>query len=193
MLDEVMEARTIIERMGRFPLYFTSNVDYELMKATKQAILQIHDILEVGKLLDTVKNIIIFNDSLFSHEIGNNIFDNYVNSLIYLKTLNLKIKDSINNFGEVLDTASDTLFSIRKNIRDKEKQIQIKLQEIISKNQSKLTQSVVSMRHDRYVISVKNDFKNSIKGITHDTSSSGETVYIEPLIIFEINKNSDLT
>ena len=45
------------------------------------------------------------------------------------------------------------------------------------------------MRHDRYVISVKNDFKNSIKGITHDTSSSGETVYIEPLIIFEINNH----
>ena len=189
MLDEVMEARTIIERMGRFPLYFSSDVDYELMKTTKHGILQIHDILEVGKLLDTVKNIIIFNDSLFTHEIGNNIFDNYVNSLIYLKNLNLKIKDSINNFGEILDTASDTLFQIRKNIRDKEKQIQIKLQEIIQKNQSKLTQSVVSMRHDRYVISVKNDFKNSIKGITHDTSSSGETVYIEPLVIFEINNH----
>ena len=65
----------------------------------------------------------------------------------------------------------------------------MKLSEIISKNQSKLTQTVVSMRHDRYVISVKNDFKNSIKGITHDTSSSGETVYIEPLVIFEINNH----
>lgn len=187
MLDETFEAKTIIERMGRFPLYFSSNVDYELMKTTKHGMLQIHDILEVGKLLDTVKNIIIFNDSLVSHEITNNIFDNYVNSLVYLKILNLKIKDSINNFGEVLDTASDNLFQIRKSIRDKEKQIQTKLQEIIQKNQSKLTQSVVSMRHDRYVISVKNDFKNSIKGITHDTSSSGETIYIEPLVIFEIN------
>ena len=187
MLDETSEAKTIIERMGRFPLYFSSNVDYELMKTTKKGTLIIKDILEVGKLLDTVKNIIIFNDSLVSHDISNEIFDNYVKALVYLKTLNLKIKDTINNFGEILDTASDELFSIRKRIKDSEKQIQVKLQEIISKNQSKLTQTVVSMRHDRYVISVKNDFKNSIKGITHDTSSSGETIYIEPLVIFEIN------
>ncbi|MBO4667696.1 MAG: endonuclease MutS2 [Bacilli bacterium] len=187
MLDETMEAKTIIERMGRFPLYFTSNVDYELMKTTKRGLLQIHDILEVGKLLDTVKNIIIFNDSLFSHEISNDILNNYVLALIYLKNLNLRIKESINSFGEVLDSASTELFQIRKKIKDSEKSIQTKLQEIISKNQSKLTQTVVSMRHDRYVISVKNDFKNSIKGITHDTSSSGETIYIEPLVIFEIN------
>ena len=187
MLNETMEAKTIIERMGRFPLYFNTNVDYELMKTTKRGVLQVHDILEVGKLLDTVKNIIIFNDTLFSHEINNQIFDNYCQALIYLKNLNLRIKDTINTFGEILDTASFELAQIRKRIKENEKAIQTKLQEIISKNQSKLTQTVVSMRHDRYVISVKNDFKNSIKGITHDTSSSGETVYIEPLVIFEIN------
>ena len=98
MLSETVEAKTILERIGRFPLYYSSNVDYELMKATKKGVLLPHDILEVGKLLDTVKNILIFNDSLVSHEIVNEIFDNYVNSLEYLKVLKLRIKDTINNF-----------------------------------------------------------------------------------------------
>ena len=58
---------------------------------------------------------------------------------------------------------------------------------LVSKNSSKLTQALVTIRNDRFVIPVKNDFKNSIKGLIHDTSSSGETVYIEPLIILEMN------
>lgn len=189
MLDETCEALTIIERMGRFPLYFSEDVSYYLMKTTKFGVLQIREILEVQNLLNTVKNIFIFNESLNSHEIKNDIFSNYLNGLVYLKELNKRIRDSINTFGEILDTASDALLFIRKAIKDTEKAISTKLQEIIQRNTSKLTQTVVSMRHDRYVISVKNDFKNSIKGIAHDQSASGETVYIEPLIICELNNH----
>lgn len=187
MLNQTDEASKIIQRMGRFPLFFENDISYLINKASKFAILQIDEILEVGKLLDTVKNIIIFNDSLVSHQIDNYYFNNFVNQINYPKDLNLKIKNSINTFGEVLDSASANLEFIRRNIRNTEKGIQAKLHEIVSKNASKLTQSIISIRNDRYVIPVKNDFKNSIKGITHDESASGETVFIEPMIICEMN------
>ena len=89
--------------------------------------------------------------------------------------------------GVIPNEAASLLRDIRKRIKDTEKNIQSKLQEIIAKNASKLTQSVVSIRNDRYVIPVKNDYKNTIKGIVHDQSSSGETIFIEPQIICELN------
>ena len=187
MLNQTDEASKIIQRLGRFPLYFKDDVSYLINKASKNGILQIDEILEVGKLLDSVKNIIIFNDSLNSQQIDHFYFNCFVNQINYPKDLNLKIKRSINTFGEVLDTASANLEFIRKNIHNLEKGIQAKLHEIVAKNSSKLSQSIISIRNDRYVIPVKNDFKNSIKGIIHDESASGETVFIEPMIICEMN------
>ena len=187
MLNQTDEAAKIILRNGRFPLLFNDNISLYINKATKEAILQISEILEVVKMLDTVKNIFIFNDSLINLHIDNYYFNNYVNLLNYPKALNLKIKNAINSFGEILDSASANLKFIRDNIKNIEKNIQAKLHEILSKNASKLSSNIISIRNDRYVIPVKNDFKNAIKGITHDQSSSGETVFIEPLIVFELN------
>ena len=186
-LEEVDEASKLIERMNQFPLYFNSDILYILDKTSKHGVLSVEELLEVGKLLDSVKNIFIYDESLSNALIDHPYFTKTIENLVYLKQLNLRIKEIVNPFGEILDDASPLLKDIRKRIRDTEKGIQSKLQEIISKNSSKLTQSIVSIRNDRYVIPVKNDYKNTIKGIVHDQSSSGETVFIEPQIICELN------
>lgn len=186
-LEEVDEASKLIERMNQFPLYFNSDILYILDKTNKHGVLSVEELLEVGKLLDSIKNIFIYDESLSNALIDHSYFTKSIQNLVYLKSLNLRIKEIVNPFGEILDDASPLLKDIRKRIRDTEKGIQSKLQEIISKNASKLTQTVVSIRNDRYVIPVKNDYKNTIKGIVHDQSSSGETVFIEPQIICELN------
>ncbi len=187
MLNEVDEAYKIIMRMGRFNIYFKGNILFSISKAYKKGILSIEEILNVSKLLDTIKNLITFNSNLLSNEIENTLFSTYVNQLVYNKNLNLKIKSSINEFGEVLDKASNELFDIRTTIKRLEKDIMLKLNEIISRNSSKLSDSIISIRNDRYVIPVKSDFKNAIKGIIHDESISGGTVFLEPSSVCEIN------
>lgn len=186
-LNEVDEASKLIQRMNQFPLYFNNNIYYLLDKTKKYGVLSAEELLEIGKLLDTVKNIFIYDESLSNALINHEFFSKNIEELVYLKNLNLRIKEIVNPFGEILDDASPLLRDIRKRIKDTEKNIQSKLQEIIAKNASKLTQSVVSIRNDRYVIPVKNDYKNTIKGIVHDQSSSGETIFIEPQIICELN------
>ena len=187
MLDETDEASVIIQRMGRFELSFTKDILMYVKRANKSVMLSIDELLELGRYLDSVKNLIIYANNLKSYDISSIIFQSYVANLSYSKALNLRIKEVISPFGEILDTASIELRQIRKQITDTEKNINSKLNEIVSKNSSKLTQALVTIRNDRFVIPVKNDFKNSIKGLIHDTSSSGETVYIEPLIILEMN------
>lgn len=186
-LEKVDEASKLILRMQKFPLYFNSDINYILDKTKKFGVVTVEELLEVGKFLDSIKNIMIYEDSLTNALIPHPYFLEKVNLLIYFKELNLRIKEIASPFGEILDSASPLLKNIRKQIVDTEKNIQQKLQEIVSKNSSKLSQTVVSIRNDRYVIPVKNDFKNAIKGITHDQSSSGETVFIEPQIICELN------
>lgn len=186
-LEKVDEASKLILRMQKFPLYFNSDINYILDKTKKFGVVTVEELLEVGKFLDSIKNIMLYEESLTNALIPHPYFLEKVNLLIYFKELNLRIKEIVSPFGEILDNASPLLKDIRKRIVDTEKNIQLKLQEIVSKNSSKLSQTVVSIRNDRYVIPVKNDFKNTIKGITHDQSSSGETVFIEPQIICELN------
>ena len=186
-LDEVDEASIIIQRLNRFPLFFTKDTRIYINKTQKYGILSSFELLEIGKLLDTTKSISIFNDSLEGYEIKHDSLSFYNDLLIYNKSLNLRIKEIVNNFGEILDSASLELAKIRKDIANTVKTIQVKLVQIVNENASKLTSTIISSRNDRYVIPVKNDFKNQVKGIVHDISSSGETVFIEPLIICELN------
>lgn len=186
-LVEVEEATILIQRMQRFPLFFSSDVEYLLKKVSKSGVLVESELLEIGRFLDTIKSNQMFYDSLVDSKINAENFGKYIDKLIYPKELNIRIKEIITPYGEIKDDASSELAQIRKKIKDHEKNIQLKLQEIVSKNSSKLTQSIISIRNDRYVIPVKNDFKNTVKGIIHDQSASGETVFIEPTIIFNLN------
>jgi len=186
-LNEVDEAAVLIQRMGRFPLYFRGDIGYFLSLIHKSGMITEIDLAEIGKFLDTVKSNQIYLDSLESNKIPCSLYKEYFLRMQYPKELNLRIKEIVNQYGEIQDTASIKLREIRKSIREMEKTIQSKLQEMLAKNASKLTSATISLRNDRYVIPVKSDFKNAIPGIIHDQSASRETVFIEPLAIFEIN------
>ena len=136
---------------------------------------------------DTIKNIEIYVNNTQNALIECNYLKDYTKDLYYPKNLNLRIKEIITPYGEILDSASPNLRIIRNGIKETEKAIQSKLQEILSKSSSKLSQATISIRDDRYVIPVKNDFKSSIKGIIHGESASGETVYVEPIVVCNLN------
>ena len=178
-LNQVDEASKLIFRMGRFPLYFVEDVTEIFDKVKKYGVVLVEELLLVRKFIDTIRDIEIYINSLDNALISHPNIDTIIEDLYYPKKLNLRIKEIIDYTGEILDSASPNLKNIRRQIKETEKNIQNKLQEIISKNSSKLTQSIVSIRDDRYVIPVKNDFKGSIKGIVHGESSSGETVLLE--------------
>jgi len=186
-LNEVDEAVILQQRMGRNPIYFNVDLSLILSKVSKSGVLSEEEVLAVGQLLDTIKDHIIYYEKLEAAGINGDFFKLKLDLMEYYKDLNLNIKKIITPYGEIKDDASILLRDIRKQQLDTEKNINSKLQEIVSKNLSKLSSNIVSIRNNRFVIPVKNDFKNSIKGIIHDQSASGETVFIEPLIINQLN------
>lgn len=186
-LNEVDEAVILLQRLQRFPLYFRSDIKRILGLINKSHVITIEELIEINKFFDTLKANQVFLDSINNLKINASYFQNNIEKLYYPKELNLEIKNIITPYGEIKDTASTELFNIRKSIRELEKNIQNKLQEYLAKHSSKLTETLISIRNDRYVIPVKNEHKNAIPGVIHDQSASGETFFIEPLVINELN------
>jgi len=101
------------------------------------------------------------------------------------------IEKAIDDNAEVRDSASARLAIIRRDLRVSFDRLQNKLNRIVSakSNQPMLQESLVTMRNGRYVIPLKAEHKGKIKGIVHDSSASGATLFIEPLETVELNNH----
>lgn len=186
LLDETDEAyRFIIKH--RFP--GISNID-DLEEDFK--LLEIghffspRKLLEVWKLLNTsrfLKNLISEEESIEYK----NIFE-LLNSLKISIQLERDLEISIISEDEISDDASSDLKRIRRMIKSKNDLIRDRLNQLISTS-DKLMDNLYTLRDGRYVVPVRSEFKNSFKGIVHDQSSSGQTVFIEPMFVVDLNND----
>ena len=188
LLDETSEAISLIERNNTPPIAEIADVEVYIK------LLEANNSLSAKALLDIVN---ILN---MSQELKEYFFDFtddplYPNLSIYFSDLytntNIisKIKSSILDENTIADNASSTLGEIRRKERKLETDIKNKLNNILhSSTYSKYMQeNIVTIRNNRYVIPVKSEYRSQVKGFVHDMSSSGSTVFIEPLGIFELN------
>jgi DNA mismatch repair protein MutS2 len=95
----------------------------------------------------------------------------------------------IDERGEILDSASETLARVRRELREAHSHLMEKLQRIIgtSANQPFLQEAIITQRQGRYVIPLRAEFKGRIAGLVHDQSGSGATIFVEPLAVVDLN------
>ena len=98
-----------------------------------------------------------------------------------------RIEETISEEGEVLDTASPTLRKLRFDIRGANQRLQDRLRTLVNEFGHALQEPIVTIRNDRYVIPVKAENRGQVRGIVHDQSASGATVFIEPMVVVELN------
>lgn len=98
-----------------------------------------------------------------------------------------RIEEAISEQGEVLDTASPTLRKLRFDIRGANQRLQDRLRTLVHDFAPALQEPLVTIRNDRYVIPVRAESKGTVRGIVHDQSASGATVFIEPMAVVELN------
>ncbi|WKZ47323.1 MAG: endonuclease MutS2 [Anaerolineales bacterium] len=89
--------------------------------------------------------------------------------------------------GEVLDSASPKLADLRREIRVAHGRLMSRLQRYLTESANKLQEPIITQRDGRYVIPLRAEFKGSIKAVVHDQSSSGATLFVEPLPVVELN------
>lgn len=145
--------------------------------------LTVREILEVCRVLTAARALTEYRNR------EQNALDNYFDALTANKTLENKIARSFDSDGNLNDTATDKLYDIRRKIRTAQNRVRDSLQRYISgEHYSKyLQEQIITVRNGRFVIPVKAEYKNEIKGLVHDSSSSGATLFIEPVGVVEAN------
>lgn len=149
--------------------------------------LSMGQLLQIMRTLRTARNL---QNSLFvDYGIDVSALQNRAYALYVDKTLEDDIDFSILSEDEMNDKASDELFAIRKKIKAINADIKQKLQSYTKNGElSKYLQdSIVTLRGDRYVIPVKQEYKSFVSGIVHDQSATGATLFVEPMAIVQLN------
>ena len=187
LLNETEEMRKNIIKYGEVPFGGITDIRAYVNKSSIGGVLTASEVLQILFTIDAYKNINLYYRNLKNAYIEVNYLKKYLDNLIDLSFLSKNIRAIMDDNGVILDSASDLLFQIRRQKKTEKERLKSKLQEVLQSKKDQLTDNIIVIRNDRMCVCVKVDFKNSFKGIIHDESSSGTTVYIEPLSTVEIN------
>ncbi|MBR3133911.1 MAG: endonuclease MutS2 [Clostridia bacterium] len=191
-LFETTEAVCLNHSCGSLPIFEIDDQTLNIKKLKSKINLSAKSLIEIATILKTARelkkyskdsNVEIPHISIFFEELYSN------------DSIETKIFKSIISENEIADNASSTLASIRRNKKNIELAIRNKLNAMIhSSSYSKyIMDPIVTIRNERFVIPIKEEYRVKVKGFVHDVSSSGSTLYIEPLPTFEMNnKLNDL-
>lgn len=188
-LSETEEALNILYRCNTPPISEIADNTKNLKAIESYSTLSIKSILELTNILKMSEELkkYFYNDFLNANEFA---YLSDISSKLYSNSSIIeKISYSIIDENTIDDRASKNLASIRKKQRNIEQDIKAKLNTFLhSSTYSKYIQeNVITIRNERYVIPVKDEYRGQIKGFVHDVSSSGSTVFIEPIAVFELN------
>lgn len=179
------DARSLLDIKGMPPFGDVHDMKDICERAEKGAALSARELLYVASvlrssrmLLDYIRNNKTFDTSL----------DDIFERLIPSRALEDKISRAIISEDMIADEASSTLADIRRKMRGASNKIKEILQRYVGGSHAKfLQENIVTMRNGRYVVPVKAEHKNDIKGLLHDSSSSGATLFIEPIAVVDAN------
>lgn len=188
-LQETQEAVNLISRNNSPSFCEIDDITVHLKNLESNNILLIKSLLElmtIFKLSQELKD--YFNKDFINKEDFPILSDLFI-GLYSNKDIVNKINSCIIDENTIDDKASKTLSSIRKKQKNLEQDIRNKLNQMIhSSTYSKYIQeNIVTIRNDRFVIPVKEEYRSQIKGFVHDISNAGSTLFIEPIAIFEMN------
>ena len=189
-LTYTTEAISLLYRKGNIPISDIPNITISIKNIESSNILSPISLLNIAKFLKIsreVKEYFFSSDDLdlTSYTKLYDLFD-----LLYTnKNIEEKIFSVILDENTISDTASPKLASIRKQSKKLEQDIRDKLNSFIhSSTYSKyIMEPIITIRANRYVIPIKEEYRSQVKGFIHDISSSGSTVFIEPISVFELN------
>jgi len=183
---ETAEAVTLLEEKANVNLQGVRDVREPVIQAQRAVIIEPSILLDIRYTLrrgTTLKRTLGRMTATFP------LLSELAGDIEECRELQSSIEKAVDDHAEIKDTASARLAIIRRDLKIAFERLQNRLNRIITNksNQVKLQEAIITMRSGRYVIPLKTEYKGKIKGIVHDSSSSGATLFIEPLETVELN------
>jgi len=184
-LNETESATLFLARFGSPSFNGITDITHSCKRAASGSVLSIKELLNIGAVLKCARNISEF----FENRTDGTPFESYVQNIYINKYFEDKISTSFVSEEEVADTASTALREIRRKKLNARSRIRSVLDGLIhsQSHQKYLQDAIITIRNDRFVLPVKAEYKNEIGGLVHDISSSGATLFIEPVQVVAAN------
>ncbi len=185
-LKQISELKALLDEEGDIPLEEFQDIKSALHRSSKEGILEGKDLIEITQILRVTNKIKkFFQRRSKSHPLLYQL--SY--PLVELTPLERNISKCFDLDGELLDSASPTLKRLRRKATTLRTRITKKLNVIINSptNAKILQDHFYTIRSERYVIPLRADARAKFKGIVHDSSASGATIFVEPLELVELN------
>lgn len=186
LLSETAEATKLLYDYGVNPSFNVDDVTDSIRYAEKQSTLSIKELMSIVTVLRVSSEV---KQAVCRSSVELPILFEFGSNIYTADILADEIDNAILNDEELRDTASPDLLSIRNAIRRGNEKLKDKIISIINNKtiSQYLQDSIVTKRNDRYVIPVKSEYRTFVRGIVHDQSASGQTIFVEPAEVVEMN------
>lgn len=189
-LDETDDGAHIYRLNHTIPIPKLVDITPSIKRLEIGANLNGKELAQVSAVLNAILVINRFFENLETEKVELHVLYEEVKTFSNLPEITVQLKKSVDDSGKILDSASGTLSSIRRQISRLEGNIKSKMESFTHGKQSKyLSDPIITIRDDRYVIPVKAEYKQKIGGIVHDQSTSGQTIYLEPASVVGLNND----
>ena len=187
-VEETEDGADLLRLVGGIPLPELADVSPQLKRLKVQASLNGTELAQITQVLRTSMAVQNFFEGLVEKKIRLRTIDNLATSLVTIPEVTRRLARSLDPDGRVTDEASTKLHGVRQLITQTEVDIRHELERYTrGKQAKKLSDPIITIRNDRYVIPVLAQYRNQFGGVVHDQSASGQTLYIEPGSVVELN------
>lgn len=191
LLKQTEDAYIMLAKYGGPSFSGLKNISNALARASAGSVLSMRELLDVAEVLRNIRGLSQWRSKMAGESFS---IDLFFGALVVNKYLEEQISSAIISEDEIADTASPSLYDIRRKIRQQSSNVRTQLDKLIhsSHYQKFLQDAIITQRNGRFVVPVKSEHRSDIPGLVHDTSGSGATVFIEPMAVVEANNEINI-
>ena len=185
---KTFQALCLSAKYGTPPFADFKDISSSAARAKSGAVISLRDLLDIAAMLRQIKSLADWRSHCENEETE---LDYLFSQLMPNDKLLEKLERSIVNENEIADAASPELAAIRRKITKAEMQLRETLDKMVRNKttQTYLQENAVTMRDGRFVLPVKSEYRSQVSGLVHDTSATGQTIFIEPMAIVDANND----
>ena len=187
-IEETTDGVELLRLKQGIPIPRLKDISFALKRLELEAGLNGRELSDILRVLTTTHEVERFFEKVEEEEIALKRVPRLVEKLESIPEVTSELEASIREDGYVLDSASPTLHGVRVGIQKTEQDIRRQMDQYLTgKNAQYLSDTIITIRNDRYVLPVKAEYKSVFGGTVHDQSSTGQTLFMEPQAVVNLN------
>lgn len=187
-LKQTLDAVNIYRLKNGIPIPRLEDITESLQRLKIDASLNGQELAQIGRVLRATRTVINFFTDLNDEEVEIVELKGVIDQLVTIPEVESRLNESIEGNGHLLNSASSTLRKIRTSITRIESDVRQRMEKYTRGSNAKyLSEPIVTIRNERYVIPVRVEYRSKFGGVVHDQSSSGQTLYVEPESVVDLN------